>query len=188
MTADTSRTLMIESSPAELLALTGICALATALATTVALLPGPFSFAKIVGGYLTSLLLSLLTGVGLWRLVTSGRPVITISPDGFRDTRLIAALIPWSDVTGISTWQSRGQKFMVLALRPGVEDRLELTSMGLLWRWTRGANRYLGADGLCISAYGVKIDYDTLLQTSLDYLHRYQGDLRGTKPAGASSS
>jgi hypothetical protein len=94
--------------------------------------------------------------------------VITISPEGIRDTRIATALIPWSAVSNISTWEFSNQKAMVLAIPPGVEDQLGLTRMA---RVTRDANCALGADGLCVTAAGVKIDYDTLLQTSLDYWH-----------------
>jgi hypothetical protein len=43
--------------------------------------------------------------------------------------------------------------------------------LGLTWvaRWTRAANRLLGIDGLCIAVSGLKIDYDTLLQITLEY-------------------
>ena len=47
-----------------------------------------------------------------------------------------------------------------------VEERLNLSRMV---RMTRKANIALGADGLCVTAQGIKIDYDTLLSTSLKY-------------------
>jgi hypothetical protein len=165
MTADTSRTVVIESSPAKLLVLVGVGVLMTAGSLIVALLPG---ILPEIWGYLGTAFFGLCTGVALWRLLTSSGPVITISPEGIRDTRIAAALIPWSAITGISTWEYRGQKAMVLAMKPGVEDELGLTRVA---RWTRSANRALGADGLCVTASGLKIDYDMLLQTSLDYAH-----------------
>ena len=66
----------------------------------------------------------------------------------------------------ISTWGIQGQKIMVLAIDPAVESRLTTTPIA---RWSRGANRALGADGLCITAQGLKIDYKSLLQTSMAY-------------------
>ena len=36
-------------------------------------------------------------------------------------------------------------------------------------RWLRGVGRALGTDGLCVTASGVKIDYEALLQISRDY-------------------
>jgi hypothetical protein len=119
-------------------------------------------------GYLGTAFFGLCTVVSLWRLLISSRPVITISPEGLHDTRVASAPIPWSDVTGISTWESFGVRTMVFAVKPAVEDGLGLTTVA---RWTRGVNRAIGADGLCISASGLKIDYDTLLQTCTDYAH-----------------
>jgi hypothetical protein len=166
MTTDTSRTLEIESSPTKLLVLVGIGVLMTATSAWVALLPGKLSIVAMIVGYLGIAFFGLCAVVAVWRLLTARGPVITISPEGIRDTRLAAALIPWSVVTGISTWEFRRQKVMVLAISPGAEEQLGLSRMA---RWMRGANRALGADGLGITASGLKIDHDTLLRTSLDY-------------------
>ena len=62
---------------------------------------------------------SLCTIVGLWRLIAARGPVVTISPDGIRDTRVAAEFIPWNAVTAISTWKFRGQEAMVLAVLAG---------------------------------------------------------------------
>jgi hypothetical protein len=82
-------------------------------------------------------------------LLSVSGPVVTVTPEGIRDTRVAAEVIPWSAITGISTWQYRGQKIMVLAVDPATESGLTLTRIA---RWSRGANRALGADGLCIAA------------------------------------
>jgi hypothetical protein len=55
---------------------------------------------------------------------------------------------------------------MVLAVDPAAERGFVLTRMA---RMTRDMNRSLGADGLCVTASGIKIDYDTLLATSMAY-------------------
>jgi hypothetical protein len=60
---------------------------------------------------------------------------------------------------------------MVLDVDPAFESRLTLTAIA---RWTRGPNRATGADGLCITALGLKIDYDTLLTTATAYAHKAQ--------------
>jgi hypothetical protein len=49
---------------------------------------------------------------------------------------------------------------MVLSIDPAVEKQLTLTFMA---RWSRLPNRLLGAEGLCIVAHGLNIDYDALL-------------------------
>ena len=166
MTTDTSRTLVIESSPRKLLVLVGIGGLMTAASLAVAFLLPSIALLYRSVGYFGAAFFGLCTCAAVWRLLTSRGPVITISPEGIRDTRVAAVVIPWSAVTGISTWEYSGQKAMVVALKPGVEEGLGLTSMA---RLTRDANRALGADGLCVAASELKIDYDTLLQTSMDY-------------------
>jgi hypothetical protein len=167
MTADVPRSLVIESSPRKLLLLAGLGVLMTVAAIWVASLPDVPFYKKLLGGYIGTIFFGVATGVALWRLLTSRGPVITISPEGIRDTRIAASVIPWGAVTGISTWQFRRVKVMVLALRPGVEDQLKLTRAA---RWGRHANRAFGIDGLCITAQGLKIDYDTLLETTMDYM------------------
>ena len=114
----------------------------------------------------------MATGIGLWRLVLQRGPVITITPDGIRDTRVAAELIPWRAVQDISTWQYHRQKVMVLAVDPAVESRLTLTRLA---RWTRSANRALGADGLCIVSNELKISYASLLETSVAYAEAARG-------------
>jgi hypothetical protein len=74
-------------------------------------------------------------------------------------------------VRNISTWSYQREKAMVLAVDPAVEDQLTLTAIA---RWTRGANRALGADGLCITARGLKISYDALLDTCIAYAQAAQ--------------
>jgi hypothetical protein len=58
---------------------------------------------------------------------------------------------------------------MVLAVDPEVEGKLHLSRIA---RWSRGANKRLGADGLCVTAQGLKIDYDELWSTAMAYWER----------------
>jgi hypothetical protein len=161
-------TIIIESSPAKLLLLVGMGVLMTAVSAAVIVLPDAGLIQQGVG-YLGVGFFGLCTGVILWRLLGASGPVITISPQGIWDKRVAADPIPWSAVAGISTWEFRRQKVMVLAMKPGAEERLDLTRMV---RWTRGANRALGADGLCITAAGTKVDHDELVQICQGYLER----------------
>src|SRR5690242_7373065 len=96
---DTSRTLIIESSPVKLLGLAAGGLLMTAGAIFIVVAADARPFTKWVGGYFGTVFFGLCTCVALWRLVQSPRPVITISPEGLRDSRVAAALIPWSAVT-----------------------------------------------------------------------------------------
>lgn len=169
MAVDTTRNIEIENAPAKMLRLIGLGVLMTAVSAALAFrwIPGigPGSYGEFIG-YCGLVFFGFCTVVALWSLLTTRGPVVTIAPDGIRDRRLTSDLIPWGAIRGISTWEYRGQKAMVLAVDPSVEARLALTRMA---RWTRGANRALGADGLCVTAQGLKIDYATLLATCMDY-------------------
>lgn len=124
--------------------------------------PAPGSFEQFIG-YVGLVFFGLCTVLIVWRVLTSQGPVVTITPDGIRDTRVAAELIPWTAINNISTWTHSGQKIMVLAVDPEVESQLTLTRIA---KWTRGANAALGADGLCVTAQGLKNDYDSLLHTA----------------------
>jgi hypothetical protein len=121
MTDGTSRTLVIENSPKELLSLVIAGLLLIAGAIVVTFLPNVSFYRKVFFGYFGAGVFGLATGLALWRLVTSRGPVITISPEGIRDTRLAVAVIPWSVVTGISTREVHGQRLMVLGISPRME-------------------------------------------------------------------
>jgi hypothetical protein len=179
MALDTSRTIEIESSPLKLLVLVGIGVLMTAGGAVLAFGGlsgrGDTLYAHVVG-YVALVFFAACTVVALWRLFTARGPVITISPQGIRDTRVAADVIPWNAITGISTWEFKRQKAMILAVVPAVEAKLALTRMA---RWTRGANRALEADGLAIVSQGLKIDHDTLLATCKAYAQAALGVAAG---------
>jgi hypothetical protein len=167
---DTPQVIEIKGSPAKLFWLCGLGVLMTALSVVVAipLLPGfrPNAFQQFVG-YGGALFFGACTVVLAWRLVTAGGPVVTITPEGIRDTRVAAEFIPWRAVRKLHTWGYAGQKIMVLAIDPAIELQLTLTKMA---QWSRGPNRLLGADGLCITAQGLKIDYQTLFDISQNHI------------------
>lgn len=122
---------------------------------------------QVFVGYFGTVFFGLATIKALWSLLRSSGPIITITPDGIRDTRIAAQFIPWKAIERIWTWSSRGSKFMVLVLKPGAIEQLRLT---LLAQWTRIPNRLLGVNGLAIGATGLDVDYQTLLDKSLAYL------------------
>jgi hypothetical protein len=164
-----AETIEIRSSPAKLLGVIAGAILLTLVSALIAarILPGvePGSFQQFVG-YCGLVFFGFCTLAGIWMLFTARGPIVTISSEGIRDTRITSDIIPWSAVHKISTWRLQRQKAMVLAVDPAVEERLNLSRMV---RMTRKANIALGADGLCVTAQGIKIDYDTLLSTSLKY-------------------
>lgn len=169
MTIDTPVPLEIAQSPWRMLGIGVLGVIMTAGSGAIALHAVPNvprgSLPEFIG-YVGLVFFGLCTVIGLWRTVTARGPVLTLSVEGIRDTRVAAEAIPWAAVRGISTWEQSGQKVMVLAIDPETESRLTLTRIA---RWSRGPNRALGADGLAIATTGLAIGYDTLLQTSLRY-------------------
>ena len=131
---------------------------------------------SVAWGWIGLVLFGLATAVLLWRLLTVDRTIITITSEGIKDRRLSAAAVPWSGIERLSTAQVRGQRFIVLAVHPSIEKRIRLT---LIARLTRGPNRMLGLDGLCISAVGLKVDHDTLFGVCLAHWQAAQGPAAG---------
>ena len=93
-------------------------------------------------------------------LGTSG-PVVTLTDRGVTDIRIAREEIPWTCVQNLAMWQYGRQKSLVLTIDPAVEAGLTLTRMA---RWTRGPNRGLGVDGLCVAANGLNTSFDRLTQ------------------------
>jgi hypothetical protein len=174
MTIDTSRAVEIEASPVKLLGIAVISVVLTALSTAAALRAfpkiQPGSFAEF-SGYVGMLFFGACTLFAVWKALTTHGPVVTITREGIRDSRIATELIPWSAVKDITIWKYRRQRFMVLVVDPVVETGLNLTRVA---RWSRNANRALGADGLCVGANELKIGFDDLLATSLAFARAWQ--------------
>ena len=171
---DTSRHLEFSQSPWQMLKLLILGIGMTALSTAVGLRlfdgiqPGS---SKEFIGLMGLAFFGLCTAAILWRFIGTRGPVVTVTPGGIQDKRVATDLIPWTAVRDISTWQSHGQKIMVLAIDPGVESKLHLTRTAA---WARGANRSLGADGLCITTSGLGISHDRLMETAIAYAQAAQ--------------
>lgn len=110
----------------------------------------------------------LFGGIAAWRLATMRGTVLSMTSEGIRDTRASDETIPWTKVRTITTWQHGGQRIMVLKLDPVFEASLPVKP---LVRYTRQANRALGADGLAITPIGLGIDYETMFEAALAF-HR----------------
>ncbi len=163
---DTTQRLEIEGSPRKYFAFGLLGILMTLGSAAVAFSIGePGSFGQFVG-YAGLILFGLCTVLLFWRALTSSGPVVTIAPEGIRDLRVAAEFIPWAAIRNVATWTFQGQKVMVLAVDPAIEDRLTLTRIA---KWTRSANAKLNADGLCVTAQGLKMDFQTLLDTTIAY-------------------
>lgn len=170
MAIDTSATLEIRGSPWKMLGLCVLGAGMTLLSAAIAfdMLPGanPGLIARILGGWLGLVFFGACTVLIAFRALTTTGPVVKMSRDGITDTRVARRPIPWSAIRGISTWSHQGQQIMVLDVDPAIEAELGLTAMT---RWTRKANRALGADGLCIASQGLAIGYDEMLGAAVAF-------------------
>jgi hypothetical protein len=166
---DTSRTIEFHASPTRLLTLLSFSAMSMGIPAALAfrLFPNlPNDPAVVSAGYSGLVFFSFCAAVAIWRLMSQRGPMITVSPSGLRDVRVAAEPIPWRAIRSISTWQMQRQVVLLVAVDAEVEARLTFTR---LTRWTRGAHRRLGADGLVISSHGLKVGYPTLFYTCRDY-------------------
>lgn len=171
---DTSRTIGIEGSRIKLLALALAGVVMTGASLALVLLPDFAGNYVVRGiGYLGAIFFGACTAIAVSRALRAQEIVVTISPQGVRDTRVAAEVIPWRAVRRIFTWEFRNQKVMVVVVDPAVEQSMTLTRMA---RWTRKANAALGADGLCIAATGIKISHDTLFATATAYARQHGGN------------
>lgn len=161
-TIDTTRTIEIGTSHLKMIGFLGLGAIMVAVSVAVATATMPSVLNEIVDrpiGIISTIFFGLCLLVMLWRLVAMRGPIVTLSPTGIRDSRVASEFIPWSAIEQTSVWAHRRHKFLVLAVTPAVEARLTLTRAA---RWSRGANRSLGGDGLYISAIELKTDFETL--------------------------
>lgn len=98
-----------------------------------------FGLDAATAGWIGLAVFGLFLMLILWRLLAMRGPVLTVSPQGLRDIRVAANVIPWAAIERIGVWE-----------------------MQRIARWTRSANRSLGADGLCIGAQGLPLSFDDL--------------------------
>jgi hypothetical protein len=169
MTIDTSRAVEIEASVLKLIGISVGGLVLAALSVAIAL----HAFPNIQSGsstefyaYLGAPFFGAVTFLALWRALTSRGPVVTITREGIRDTRVATEYIPWSAIKDIGVWKHHRQRVLVLDVDPVVEAGLGLTRVV---RWSRSANRALGVEGLCVTAVGLKIGFDELQATILAF-------------------
>jgi hypothetical protein len=162
----------IKGSPMKLIGLVAIGVLLTGLSAALAFRWLPAGPIAVAGAWFGLAFFGLCLAVAVWRLLGVAQTVVTIMPHGIKDIRVAADVVPWGAVRAVSTADVADQKFVVLAVDPSVEERLALTPAA---RWTRGPNRVLGVDGLCVSAIGLKIDHDALFKTCLAYWRAARG-------------
>lgn len=167
MIIDATRTVEFHGSRGKLAGLVALGLGMTALSLWIVL--GGLTPAGSLGelaGYAGVIFFGAATLLGCYRLATANRVVLTLSPEGIRDIRVADAVIPWAAVRSLSTWSMQGQQVLVIGVDPATEKNLPLTRIA---RWSRGANKALGADGLCVAPTGLGLSYDELLTLATHY-------------------
>jgi len=134
-----------------------------------------------VVGYAGTAFFGLATLVIIWRLLTARGPVVFISRQGIRDTRVVNDLIPWGLVEDIAAREYRRQKFVVLKISPVLEQQLFATKGK---QTMMAASKALGFDGVSITPSGLTMDFDTLFDTCT----AYYSAVKAPKSASAGSA
>lgn len=175
MPVDVSQTVEFQASPVRffLLIITalgcGVLSFTAAWRIWPSVAPG--SFLQFAGWLGMPLFLGGSLAV-VWRYLKSGLPVIKLSPEGFWDSRLSSAFVPWSDVEKLSVWEYKNNRALVLKVSDATWHEIPLSKMA---RWTRAANRSLGANGLCVVATEFSINFDELFQVFAAYIKAHGG-------------
>ncbi|WP_258726512.1 STM3941 family protein [Cellulomonas sp. NS3] len=163
MTTPAGPTVEIGTSPGRTLGLTLLSALMTAASAALALVGE--GVVVVVVGWVGALFFGACGAVWVRRALVQRGAVVTVSPEGFRDVRIARETVPWADVLEISTWTHSGQHVLVLRVADDVWDRLTLTTIA---RSSRRANRALGADGLAVTAQGLRTTYPELFRLTVE--------------------
>jgi hypothetical protein len=104
----------------------------------------------------------------LWRIGAVRGPILTFSPEGFRDARVTKNAVPWRSILSITIERTGGNhELMVLAVDPTIEHHLTFTRAG---RFVWNARRRRGQYAVCTNAVGLAITFDALFQTAQAYL------------------
>ncbi|WKW49851.1 STM3941 family protein [Rhodomicrobium lacus] len=120
---------------------------------------------------------ALATIVIFKRLFTQTGPILTIGPEGLRDSRIAAETIPWQAITGLSTWTYKCQKVLVLGVLPEVEEALAISP---LVKHLRPANRMFGLNGLRVGTTDLQISYANLWDLVVAYRRAAEVKAAGT--------
>lgn len=81
------------------------------------------------------------------RLFGSRHPVLFLTRDGFKDSRISSDWIPWSTILSLSDYRGKG---LILDVDPQFVRKLRL---GFVTRFTRTTNRFFGYRGLWVAAF-----------------------------------
>ena len=126
----------------------------------------------IAVGIFGTLFFGWTTQIAIARFLSAGKTMVTLNRQGIHDKRVSERPIPWESIEDVGVWEMSGQKIIVLSVPPEVEASIGVSAVT---RWTRSANKSLGADGLSITAAGLDMGHDALLSAITDRIHAAQG-------------
>lgn len=104
-------------------------------------------------GILTILFFGFCGGIAAYKTFDR-KPAVVFLPDGLVVPDIASAPIGWRDIHGVRFVEYERQPIIEIALSPEAEASLPFTRMV---KMTRGANRGLGFQGVCLSGLGLTV-------------------------------
>ncbi|MCG6858348.1 MAG: hypothetical protein LJE67_09795 [Salaquimonas sp.] len=203
MAIDTSKTMKIRLSPWKLLALLAVSLVFTVgcgvevfqdlNGAAAGIYQEVFDFGGVLFfgfGFVATVIMAIR-----WR-----GPVVTLSPDGIRDIRMSPELINWRDVNDITTLrgddpemqaatgslpvstaaadrQIRRTRFMMLAVAPGIKERIFAGHR--MGEWALKLDQKHGVEGIAINPEQLSVGYDKLFAAARAYWQAAGGGQSG---------
>ncbi|MDO5641363.1 MAG: STM3941 family protein [Paracoccus sp. (in: a-proteobacteria)] len=154
--------LVVPVSPAQILTLSLLGLLMAGLSGVAAfgwLGSGPAGLLILIG-WIGLIFFGATTIAWARRGLLARNMALTMDRNGLHDPRVAARPIPWLAIEDAYTWSMSGQNVLVLQVPAETE-----AAIGLTWiaRMTRKPNKRLGADGLAITAAGLRMGYPELV-------------------------
>lgn len=117
-------------------------------------------------GWACILFFGLCGGIIAKRLFSAGEDEVRISASGIRSRSWSDDMIPWSEITEISTWNSNGQSVIVLKLR----DPSRYPGKGMVAMLAK-ANRAMTGGDVHISMTGTDRSFDEAMAAVRYFRH-----------------
>lgn len=109
------------------------------------------------------ILLLMGTVMLIWQYKPMNGPVVTLTPEGVRDTRVADAFIPWSAVQMIQPQRNIGSRSLILTVDPGTHEGMGLAAQ----------SGKLPSELIQIRGDGLKVPFGTLRDACMDFAQRY---------------
>ncbi len=163
-------TIEIEQSSSRMIQATLVSALLTVLMACLWILglgsgPGAGRFIFYAGIFAIGLGLNTL--MSAWRLLTVSGPVITLSRQGMRDTRISSDFIPWNAITWTREAPELGRgavpkpTVLTMVIDKVIDMQLQKTQKSALQEIF---GRFVGLKGYEFTSRGLKIELEELLK------------------------